>query len=186
MDLQSFENSGFSRGAGPLREGVWLIARRWLFLDSDMPWYACRRSVLRCFGARIGRKVVIKPQVKITFPWKLQVDDNAWLGEEAWILNLAPVTIDANVCLSQRVFLCTGNHDWSDPGFRLVTQPIAIREGAWVCANAFVGPGVTVGRDAVVTAGSVVTHDLPAGMVCSGNPCRPVRQRGKREGGRTA
>jgi putative colanic acid biosynthesis acetyltransferase WcaF len=124
----------------------------------------------------------VKPQVKIAFPWKLEVGDHAWLGEESWILNLAPVTIGPSVCISQRAFLCAGNHDWSDPRFRLVAQPIRIGEGAWIGANVFVGPGVTVGAGAVATVSSVVTGDLPDGMICSGNPCRPVKPRDQKSG----
>lgn len=180
MNLSSYENAEFRRGAGRCKEWLWLMVRGWLFQRSNMPWYACRRAALRRFGASIGRGVVIKPQVKITFPWRLSVGEDAWLGEEVWILNLAPVAIGANVCLSQRVFLCTGNHDWSDPAFPLKTAPIRIEAGAWICAGVFVGPGVTIGRDAVATAGSVVTSDLPAGMVCSGTPCRPVKPRSRR------
>jgi putative colanic acid biosynthesis acetyltransferase WcaF len=182
MDLSRFDSRGFDRGASAPREALWLLVRSVVFLACPMPWYALRRALLRQFGARIGRGVVIKPQAKIAFPWKLEVGDHAWLGEESWILNLAPVTIGRDACVSQRAFLCAGNHDWTDPRFRLLAQPIRIGDGAWIGASAFVGPGVTVGNGAVATAGSVVTDDLPADMVCSGNPCRPVKRRGLKSG----
>jgi putative colanic acid biosynthesis acetyltransferase WcaF len=184
MNLGEFRNQDFDRGASCAREFLWLTLRAWLFDRSVMPWYRLRRAVLRGFGARVGEGVIVKPQVKITFPWKLAVGDRAWLGEEAWIMNLAPVEIGRDVCLSQRAFLCTGSHDWSDPAFKLVTAPITVRDGAWICANAFVGPGVTIGERAVVTAGSVVTHDLPADMVCAGNPCEAVKPRRLRDSAR--
>jgi putative colanic acid biosynthesis acetyltransferase WcaF len=105
------------------------------------------------------------------------VGDNCWLGEDSWLLNLAPIRLGSNVVISQRAFLCTGNHDWTDPAFGLLTKAIEVGNGAWIGANAFVSPGVTIGSHAVVAAGSVVTRDLPANMICAGNPCIPVRER---------
>ena len=177
MNLDLYDSAGFDRGAGRGKEALWLLLRSCFFLPSALPGSELRRTILRAFGAKVGRGVVVKPQVKVTFPWRLTVGDHSWLGEEAWLLNLAPITVGANVCISQRVFLCTGNHDWSRPTFDLMAKPIVIEDGVWICANAFVGPGVTVGRGAVVTAGSVVTRDLPAGMICAGNPCVPVKPR---------
>ena len=97
-----------------------------------------------------------------------------WLLLHAVFFN-CPVRL--YVCISQRAFLCTGNHDWSDPAFSLTAAPITIGNGAWICASTFIGPGVHVGENSVVTAGSVVVRDLPSGMICSGNPCEPVKPR---------
>lgn len=182
MNLAAFDNSGFERGAGGFKELLWLVARALGFsLLCPFPVYALRRGILRLFGGAIGPGVIIKPEVKITFPWKLSVGAHSWLGEEAWILNLDRITIGHDVCISQRAFLCTGSHDWSDERFALTTKPITIGNGVWICADVFVGPGVQIGDDAVVLAGSVVTSDLPAGMVCSGSPCRPIKPRRTRE-----
>lgn len=179
MDLSAFRNPEFGRGASRLKELAWLLARVRVFERSVMPWYGLRRRILRRFGARIGDGVLIKPGVKITFPWKLAIGSHSWIGEEAWLLNLAPITIGANVCISQRAMLCTGSHDWSKPTFDLIAKPITVEDEVWICANVFVAPGVTIGKGTVVTAGSVVTRDLPPGMICSGNPCRPVKQKQK-------
>src|SRR5215831_3276345 len=121
VDLSAYSTCGFDRGAGSITEGMWLLVglavfRLWPFKSS-----ALKASVLRWFGARVGRGVVIKPGVKITFPWKLTLGDHVWLGEESWLLNLAPITIADNVCISQRAFLCTGNHDYTSPRFALMT-----------------------------------------------------------------
>lgn len=167
----------FERGASSAVELAWLFARKYFFENSVLPINGVRRGILRRFGARVGAGVIIKPRVRIHFPWRLELGEHVWLGEELYILNLAPVTIGPNVCVSQRSFLCTGSHDWSDPAFPLVTRPITLEEGAWIAAGVFVGPGVTVGRNAVATAGSVVLSDLPPNMICSGNPCVPVKER---------
>jgi len=146
-----------------------------------MPVYASglKAALLRLFGATIGNGVIFKPGLKITFPWKLTVGDSVWLGEEAWILNLAPVVIEDNVCISQRAFICTGNHDYSDPAFGLIVRPVRICEGAWLGASSFVGPGVTVCRNAVLCACSLATHDLLEDMVYQGTPAKAVRVRWK-------
>ena len=177
QDLSKFENSSFSRGASKIKEFLWLSLRGLFFDFSVMPWFKIRIAILRMFGAEVEGKVVIKPGAKITFPWKLKIADNSWIGEEVWLMNLDKISIGKNVVLSQRAYLCTGSHDWSRESFDLITKPIIIEDGAWICANVFVGPGVTVGENCVVTAGSVVTKDLPANMICSGNPAVPVKER---------
>jgi putative colanic acid biosynthesis acetyltransferase WcaF len=115
--------------------------------------------------------------VNIHLPWKLSVGDYAWIGEEVFILNFEPVSIGAHCCVSQRAFLCTGNHDYRQANFAYRNQPITVEAGAWIGAQAFVAAGVTIGSEAVIAAGSVVTQDQPAYMVCAGNPSIPVRKR---------
>lgn len=168
---------GLDRGAGPLREALWYLCK-WLFFLSAFPWPSSWRVWwLRRFGARVGKGVVLKPRINIHLPWKLAVGDHAWIGEEVFILNFEEVRIGAHACLSQRAFLCTGNHDYRDSSFSYRNAPITVEEGAWVGAQVFVGPGTTIGRETVVTAGSVVTSSLPATMVCGGNPCGVLRPR---------
>jgi len=177
QDLSKFNNSGFNRGASGLKEFVWRFIQQVFFNLEWMRAYRLKRSILRRFGAELGSGVIVKPKAKLTFPWKLTVGKNSWIGEETWLLNLAPITIGANVCISQRAFLCTGSHNWSKESFDLIARPIIIESGVWICADVFIGPGVTVGANSVVTAGSIVTGDLPPGMICSGNPCVPVKPR---------
>ena len=177
QDLAKFSNQDFDRGGSKFKEICWLVIRKHFFESSVLPWYRTRRFLLRSFGGRIGEHIIVKPGVKITFPWKLTVGANSWLGEDAWLLNLAEIVIGDNVCISQRAFICTGSHDWRDPAFKLITKPVTVEDGVWVCADVFVAPGVRIGKDSVVTTGSVVTRDLPANMICSGNPCKPVKPR---------
>jgi putative colanic acid biosynthesis acetyltransferase WcaF len=122
---------------------------------------------------------VIKPRVNIHLPWKLVIGDYTWIGEEVFILNFEPVTIGSNCCISQRAFLCTGNHDYRDIAMSYRNAPIRIEDGAWVGAQCFVGPGVIMAREAVATAGSIVLKNLPEAMICSGNPCVHLKPRWK-------
>jgi putative colanic acid biosynthesis acetyltransferase WcaF len=177
VDLAHYTPGGFDRGAGVLKEALWLVVNWLLFRACPFSFSALKRTVLRLFGARIGRNVTIKPQVKITFPWKLTVGDHVWLGEECWLLNLDRIVIGSHVCISQRAFLCTGSHDYKRASFDLMTRPITLADGAWLGAGSWVGPGVTVGSHAVLTAGSVAARNLEAYGIYRGNPAGRVKQR---------
>jgi putative colanic acid biosynthesis acetyltransferase WcaF len=170
---------GLERGRPFWVEAGWYLFKCAFFLNPLPVPSKLKRSLLRWFGAQIGRGVVIKPRVNIHLPWKLKVGDHAWIGEEVFILNFELVQIGTQCCLSQRAFLCTGNHDYSQPDFRFRNQPITVEDGAWIGAQVFVAPGITIGTEAVITAGSVVTKNMPARTVCSGNPCQPVKPRWK-------
>jgi putative colanic acid biosynthesis acetyltransferase WcaF len=168
---------GLNRGRPIVVEVLWHLCKCFLFITPLPVPSGFKCFVLRLFGARVGRGVVIKPQVKILFPWKLTIGDFAWIGEEVFILNFEPVTIGAQCCVSQRVFLCGGNHDFRQVDMPYRNGPIVIADGAWVGAQSFVAPGVTIGTETVITASSVVTKDQPPKMVCGGNPCRPMKAR---------
>jgi len=180
--LDQFDASkGFSRGRSGLVVAVWYLLKCALLL-SALPWPSGLKVVLlRAFGAKIGEGVAIKPRVNVHFPWKMEVGDHAWIGEEVFILNFEAVKIGAQACISQRGFLCTGNHDYRDPQFSYRNAPITIGNGAWIGASVFVGPGVEVGEEAVLAAGSVVTRNVPANAVVAGNPAseRGVRWKGE-------
>jgi putative colanic acid biosynthesis acetyltransferase WcaF len=168
---------GLDRGRPRWFEGIWYTVKCIFFL-SAMPWPSRLRTfLLRVFGAKVGSGVYIKPRVNIHLPWKLELGDHTWVGEEVFILNLEPVQIGAHCCISPRAFICTGNHDYRDITMKYRNAAICLKNGAWVGAQCFVGPGVTMGEGAVATAGSVVLENLPAGMISKGNPCRPVKPR---------
>lgn len=176
-DLSKFNNDAFRRDAPAWKEVLWRMLQQGLFNSEWIKAYELKLRILRGFGAKLAPCVVVKPKAKITFPWKLSVGTNSWIGEEAWLLNLDRITVGSNVCISQRAFLCTGSHNWKKETFDLITKPIVIEDGAWICADVFIGPGVTIGKNTVVTAGSVVTKDMPSDMICSGNPCVVVKKR---------
>lgn len=138
---------------------------------------APKRFLLRLFGARVGKGLVIKPSVSIKYPWKLTIGNHVWLGEKVWIDCLDEVYIGDHVCLSQGAMLECGNHDYSKTSFDLITRPIRIEEGAWIGAKSMLGPGVHVGSHTVLSAGSVATTDLEPYQIYRGNPAVQVRKR---------
>lgn len=159
--------STLDRGRSAVAELAWLVVSAIAF-ESFVPGSGWRRRMLRAFGATIGDGVVIKPGVKIKFPWRLRIGAHAWIGERVWIDNLDRVSIGPNVCISQGTYLCTGSHDWRRASFDLRTRPIEIGESAWVTAFCRVAPG------ARIEAGAM----FPMGSVIAGNPARVVSQAG--------
>jgi putative colanic acid biosynthesis acetyltransferase WcaF len=127
------------------------------------------------FGATVGRGVVIRSRVNVTFPWRLVLGDHVWIGEEVSILSLASVTIESHCCISQRATICTGSHDFSKTTFDLITKPICIKESSWVAAQCFVSPGVSIGPGSMCAAGSIVTRDVAPDTIVAGNPARPIK-----------
>jgi putative colanic acid biosynthesis acetyltransferase WcaF len=165
MNLAQFSSGNFDRGRSAWVESCWLVARTLAFATLN-PFNGARVGALRLFGARVGAGAVIKPGVKVKFPWRLSVGDHAWIGEDTWIDNLAQVDIGEHACISQGVYLCTGNHDWASERFETQALPIHVGKGAWVAARAVVGPGVKIGDRAVVALGTVVTRDIAPGTLC--------------------
>jgi len=162
---------------GELFRRVLWGAGRWAFRLSPRPCFGWRRFVLRCFGASIGKHVNTYPSTWIYFPWNLTVGDWSALGEQAFIYNLGPVTLGEKVTISHRAQLCAGTHDYTDPALPLLKPPIVIQNQAWICADAFVGPGVTVGEGAIVGARAVVVKNVAPWTIVAGNPARVVKQR---------
>lgn len=174
--LGSYPGQSVCRGRSCWLEACWLAVQG-LLVASPLPGSLPRVLLLRLFGARIGERVVIKPRVRIKFPWRLQVGDDVWIGEGAWIDNWAEVRIESDCCVSQDVYVCTGNHDWGRATFDLIVEPVTIERGAWLTARSIVGPGVTVREGAVLCLGSVATEDLHAWRIHRGAPAVPVRER---------
>jgi len=113
----------------------------------------------------------------VKFPWRLRIGDHSWIGEDVWIDNLAPVTIGSHCCISQGVYICTGNHDWNRESFDLITLPVTIHDQAWLAAKSVVSPGVVIGEGAILSLGSVATSDLKEWRVYQGVPAVSVRSR---------
>ncbi|MFJ4044386.1 DapH/DapD/GlmU-related protein [Microbacterium sp. NPDC089987] len=160
--LSGFTGAGYDKGRGRVWQAAWQLFSGMLV----MPWYVpvpVRIAVLRAFGANIGCGVNLRSGVRVHWPWKLTIGDNSWIGERVWILNLEPVTVGHDVCISQDVLLCTGSHDRTSPTFEFDNAPIRIGSGAWVAARATVLRGVTIGERALVGATALVTRNVPDG-----------------------
>ena len=175
MRLDTY-SSKLDRGASRLVEAVWAVSNA-LLLSSWLPGTGWRAQLLRIFGARVGRNIVIKPGVRVKFPWRLRIGDHSWLGEDVWIDNLANVHIGEHVCISQGAYLCTGSHDWKSESFDLITKPITLQNRVWICAQATVGPGVVIGEGAVLGLKSSASKDLSPWTINVGAPSIEVGQR---------
>ncbi|HET9577665.1 MAG TPA: WcaF family extracellular polysaccharide biosynthesis acetyltransferase [Burkholderiaceae bacterium] len=166
MNLAHYSADKFERGRPSVVELLWLITATIAFARA-VPFNFLRVAALRVFGASLGRAVVVKPGVRVKFPWRLRVGDHSWIGEDAWIDNLDDVVIGSNTCISQGAYLCTGNHDWKAETFDLMTAPITVGDGVWIAAKAMIAPGVVIGNDSIVTLGCVLTRSVPARSFCS-------------------
>jgi putative colanic acid biosynthesis acetyltransferase WcaF len=155
----------------------WNICWGLLFYPSPRPLHAWRSFLLRLCGAKIGRKCHIYPRAMIWAPWNLVCGDEVGVADGANLYNQARITLGSRCVVSQGAFLCTGTHDYTSEDFRLVARPIKVGKLTWIAAEVFVSPGVTLGEGGVIGARSVVERDMPAWMVCAGNPCRPIKPR---------
>ena len=175
--LKQYDNSWYRPGGSFAKRVFWMLVGQPLFSSKWLPSSELRVRLLRAFGARVGSGVVIKPAVKVKYPWHLEIGNDCWIGEECWIDNLTTVQIGCNTCVSQGAYLCTGNHDWSDPQFGLRVEPIQLKEGAWAGAKCILMPGTTLGEYAVVAAGSVAKGYVPDFEIFAGNPATHVKFR---------
>jgi putative colanic acid biosynthesis acetyltransferase WcaF len=179
VDLSSYNNRWYKKeiGAPGLKQFIWYYTNI-IFLRSHFnPLGGIKIFLLRLFGAKIGRGVVVKQGVSIKYPWKFKAGDHCWIGENVWIDNLAEINIGNHVCLSQGAMLLTGNHDYKKPSFDLIVKPIILEDGVWIGAQALVCPGVNCKTHAVLAAKSVAVADLEAYKIYQGNPAVAVRDR---------
>lgn len=165
-----------------LRRLIWGIASRLFYRPTPVRWHCWRAGILRTFGARIEGRVYPYPDIAVWAPWNLAMAPESCLGPGVICYNVDLVSLGHSATVSQRSHLCTASHDFDEAGFPLTGAPITIEDGAWVAAEAFVGPGVTIGKRAVVLARGVVVRDVPHGAVMGGNPARLLRRRAALEG----
>lgn len=158
-DLRGFSGANYDKGRNRLWQAAWVATSSMVFERIWCP-SKFRVSILRFFGADIGSRVLIRQHVRIHLPWKLTVGSDVWIGVDAWLLNLEPIFIGSNVCLSQGVLLCTGSHKGDSPTFEFDNASIRIEDGAWVAVRATILRGVTVGSGATVGATALVTKSV--------------------------
>ena len=169
-DLSKYDHSLYRPGRNRFVITLWNINSVLFFRNALFPFYGFKRALLRCFGAKVGKKVVIKPCVIIKYPWHLSIGDHSWIGEKVWIENAGDITIGANCCVSQGAMLLSGNHDFTKDAFDPFVKPIVLKDGVWVGTKAVVCPGVTMGEDSVLAVNSVLTKDTSPRSVWQGNP----------------
>jgi len=175
-DLSKFNNSWYNPG-GKLKRLVWFLINFLVFQNRINGLSGVKVFILRMFGAKMGKNVVIKPNVNIKYPWKLTVGDNTWIGEQVWIDNLGEVSIGENVCLSQGAMLLCGNHNYKSESFDLMVGGITLEDGVWIGAHAVVCPSVTCFSHSILSVNSVATKNLEAYTIYQGNPSVVVRKR---------
>ena len=177
QDLARFRVPRAFRGRSAIVVQLWWVVQATLFRASPQFMYGFRNSLLRLFGARIGRNVLIRPTARIVYPWKLTIGDNSWVGDFAELYTLGTITIGRNAVDSQYAYLCTGSHDHRSAAFEITASEIVVEDEVWVAAGAFVHPGVRVARGSVVSARAVVRHDTEALGVYAGDPARRIAKR---------
>lgn len=160
-----------------IKRALWGLTYFLLFRPSPKPLHGWRSFLLTAWGAKMGRGCHVYPKVQIWAPWNLDIEDEAGIGDGVNLYSMGTIRVGKRAVISQGAHLCSGTHDYCDPSFRLFALPITVGPEAWICADAFLGPGVTIGEGAVIGARAVVTHDMPAWMVCAGNPCKPLKKR---------
>ena len=170
QDLSRFRLPAGFRGRPALVVQLWWIVQATLFRASPQFMYGWRRALLRMFGAKIGRGVLVRPTARVTFPWKVAIGDHSWIGDFVELYSLGPITIGKNAVVSQLSYICTGSHDFASPTFDIYARPVVIEDEAWVCAAVFVHPGSTVARGAVIAARSVLQGATEPYGVYAGSP----------------
>jgi putative colanic acid biosynthesis acetyltransferase WcaF len=177
VDLSQYNQVGYSPGRPKWLIMLWWLVQALVFPLTLHAHHAPRRLLLRCFGAQIGKHVVIRPSARFYYPWHIEIGDYSWIGSGVELYSLAPIRIGCHCVVSQNSYLCTGSHNSASRDFKLETAPITLENGVWVAANCFVGAGVTIGANTVVGASSAVFKTLPSQHICLGNPCQPYKVR---------
>jgi len=156
---------------------LWWLVQSTLFAISPQFMYGWRNFLLRMFGAKVGSGVIIRPSVRVTYPWKVIIGNDVWIGDHAELYSLGEIEIGDDVVISQKSYLCAATHDYTKPSFDMIDKKITIEDQAWIATDVFVAPGVTIGKGALIGARSSVFSDMPKGMICVGSPARPIKKR---------
>ena len=177
QDLQNFKVPKGFRGRSIVSVQLWRIVQTTLFRLSPSVCNGWRRLLLQLFGAKIGKKVLIRPSVRILYPWFLKVGNYSWIGENTTLYNMATISIGENTVISQNSYLCAGSHDHKSESFDIFAKPIDIGNEVWIAADVFIAPNIKINDSTVVGYRSTVTNDLPSNMICIGNPAKPIKPR---------
>ena len=177
VDLSQYHQPGYDAGGSRIKMLIWWFVQAIAFPLTLHHTHGIRCWLLRSFGATIGKNVIIRPTARITYPWNVEIGDYSWIGDDVVLYSLAPIKIGRHCVISQESYLCTGSHRITDPSFPLETGEIVIENGAWVATDCFIGPDLCIGANSVIGARSSVLQSMPAGQICFGTPCKPVKPR---------
>ncbi len=177
QQLNTFKLPKNFRGKNPFIVQIWWLVQSILFKTSPQFMYGWRRFLLRLFGAKIGKKVIIRPNVTITYPWKITIGDYSWVGDNVTLYSLGEIEIGQNVVISQKSYLCTGSHDYTKLDFPIYQNKITIHNECWIATDVYIAPGINIGKGTVVGARSSVFKDLPKNKICIGSPAKIIRDR---------
>ncbi|WP_017295109.1 WcaF family extracellular polysaccharide biosynthesis acetyltransferase [Geminocystis herdmanii] len=176
IDLSQY-NSKFDRGKPQWMIFLWWLIEGVIFPLTPHNLNGFRSSLLRLFGAKIGKGVVIRPTVKIYFPWKVEIGDYSWVGDQVYLYSLDYIKIGCHTVISQKSYLCTGSHNFDDVKFPLITNPITIGNGVWIATDCFIAPDVKIGANTLIGARSSVFKSISSESIAWGNPCKPRQSR---------
>ena len=171
IDLRTYDLSNFNRGKPRWYVMLWWLVQAIAFPLSLHHFNSLRCFVLRLFGAKIGKGVVVRPSSRFLFPWKVEIGDYSWIGDEVMFYSIDRITVGSHSVISQKSYLCTGSHNIEDPSFGLITAPIELGNGVWVATDCLIAPGVQIGSNSVIGARSSVMKSIPARQVAWGTPC---------------
>lgn len=177
QDLRRFRTPPQFRGRNAIVVQLWWFVQATLFRASPQIFFGWRRFLLRLFGAKIGKRVLIRSTAEFTYPWKVSIGDYSWIGDRTVLYSLGEIHIGQHTVISQQSYICTGSHDADQISFDMYAQTVHVGDECWVASGVFIMPGATIGDGAVIGARSTVFGNIPGGMICYGNPARPVRRR---------
>lgn len=177
QNLDKYKTPKDFRGRSKLTVQVWWLVQALFFKTSPQFLYGWRRFLLRLFGAKIGKHVILRPSITVTYPWKLSIGDYSWIGDDVVLYSLGEITIGSHTVISQKGYLCTGSHDYLSEDFMIYAQKITIGTKCWLATDVYVAPGIIIGDGTVVGARSSVTSNLPAYKICVGTPAKPIKDR---------
>jgi len=177
QQLSEFKLPKNFRGRNAIIVQLWWLVQALFFRTSPQFLYGYRRFLLRMFGASIGKKVIIRPSVKITYPWKVIIGDYSWIGDDVVLYSLGDIVIGNNVVISQKSYICTASHDYLQFDFPIFAKKNSIEDGCWLATDVYVAPGVTIGKGSVIGARSSVYKDVIPNKICVGNPAKIIRDR---------
>jgi putative colanic acid biosynthesis acetyltransferase WcaF len=178
QNLNLYKTPKNFRGKSKIIVQLWWVVYALFFKPSPQFLYGFRRFLLRLFGAKIGKKVIIRPSAQITYPWKVTIGDYSWIGDEVVLYSLGEIEIGANTVISQKSYICTGSHDYLQIDFPIFAKKITIKDECWLATDVFVAPGITIDKGTVVGSRSSVYKDLPGNKICIGNPAQIIKNRG--------